>query len=321
MRKVHYHLHFLLLTDLLCKVKFVKTDLFIPFHNFQCPPYFNETNCNHQIALYDSAIDAAYMESTKKVHILEGLNTILNAFQESHFLIIVTDFQNTWYTKTDFPVILRKLRLVFWWYWNQKASETWQIKYAIYVPNSLLQRETGLVDIISQLGGPSPYLSHEGFLPLLEISDYWRNTRPWNNIVSISLFPHIRLPGIHLNKMSLVDHITRLENTFFNILPPNMPQLKILLIHPSETDNIDDITAIIVSSRRSDTKTDYVIQERLYIFSTTFATSEIVNSDLSISIENFQEIQLCRRNFEILLNLVSMNPWSMNNFTELMKPI
>lgn len=309
----------LILLNLSFKVTIVKsyTEWLVPFHNSHCPPYFNETNCNGIISSYDVEADDAYVESCKKVHDFEGLNTILKTFQESHPLVILTDFHNTWFPQIDFPVFLRSLRLVLF-YGSGDLPEEWDLRGIVYVQNSILHREAGLADIVLPA---SPYFASWEILPFLNISEYSRNTRPWNNIVSIALFPHIRLRNIRNNPVLFVDRVITHKYNFANIFPATVPDTKILINHPLESNNVWDISNIIISSIRSEIRRDYIVQEQLYLLSTVFANPGPVESVMSISIENFQQIQICRRKFQIQLNFISSSIRKVHHLAELTKPI
>lgn len=149
---------------------------------------------------------------------------------------------------------------------------------------------------------------HGQFECIPNISSYWKTSRPWNNLASISLFPHIRLRSV-IYKTNFVDHAESFKSTY-NIFPAMVLPIRIFAVHPSESQDTDHLTKLIV----------YLVSpnKELRYYSFSYQLLYFNNSSLILSkgtgvehdfvvIQDASIVQLCRNNFTGYLNLALTN--------------
>lgn len=239
------------------------------------------------------------------------LNKILNVFEKTHYLVTLTVLQDTIFPEFSYPVVLRKLQPV--WLWNQWEREVkWRLDSASYVHLETLKRGMNVSKAFPTcFSFPSPYFAQYSLsCGNLNVSAYWKQSRPWNSEVSIILFPHT-----HLHEYLSFDDFTYMINRNklrHTVLPSSLPPIKILVVHPSEASEMDQLTGTIALLANSLTLGNkYMSNGQFYIVNATYShpTLTVGESEKHIVIQALNIIQLCRRDAEIYVNIVPENNW------------
>lgn len=278
------------------------------------------------------------IESESEVSEISGLNSILSIFENIHFLVILTDCRGSQFSELSYPIILRKLSLA--WLWKRTSYNNWGTPEELrYVLDEILKRETNISNKYQRaylhLGMKSPfwYQYDKVFSPLVPFLDeerYWKRARPWNNIVSLYLFQHVRL-ALRAKSFPLEDR-TKHVYSDINILPSTVPPVTILVIHPFEKPTRDQLTRMVVllaNARAGELSSIFApkLMTHAAFFlleaSTVPFSSYFTPANLKVVIQNIRLIQLCPRKFQVHLIFVnlSVTRGSLNDMAEISRTI
>lgn len=287
------------------------------FHNTRCPPFFNSTDCSHKIlqsGWFNRHFTSSDLELEKQSIDVEGLDSILKVFEKSHFLVILTDFRDVTFTALNYPVIIRRMRLAWEWSWYSYLNHG-PPSNLIYAQSEILKRKISMSDYFGYRNpvGVSPFLQRiprESFQNFLNISAYGMSTRPWNNLVSIALLPHIRFQQLFSEKSFLMDFVVPIK-TKYNILPSLVSPINIFVGHPSDTHDMEHFTSLISYLTSPDIMSGLELYQQIslktfYFVSTTSILSG--TNQYAIRLTNLSLVKLCRRNFEPYLKFLR-NRW------------
>lgn len=302
-----------------CEVTFIETSsVLTDFDDFRCPPNFNTSDClDTVISTFlnrfrprQTPHDLKYAEN-KNVGLV--LNQILNMFENSHALVILTNYGVAEITEISHPIILRKLRLAWLW----KMSHGWSLSRIVYVQEEVLRRKINLTGQSRNnhfSWNRSPFWTEsedKNLFSYLNVSIFSMKTLPWSNLVSIFISPHIQLFNLLSDRNCFKDIIS--NKLTHNILPSVIPPIKILLPHPSENYTNEQLTEFI-SSTISTAK----VYIRFILIRLTSEHFKFIGTVYQASIQNPYIIQLCRRNAEVYLNFVASDD-SLNEIIHLNK--
>lgn len=227
---------------LFCSLTTVKGEsLLSPFHNYGCPPFFNDTSCFNIISSHSNTqrpLDEADLLKAKDVIHVSSLNNILNLLEKTHCLVILTTFSGVTFGELQYPVIMRNLRPALYWYFNFRKS-WWSYGRAIYVLDEILKGNINRTDNNEQhfLLDGSKFLRQPSEITLFSVLNIFKfvgETKPWNNLVSISLFPPIHLQVMFHDSSAYFDHYLTPIETIYNIFPSALSPSKVIILKSPE---------------------------------------------------------------------------------------
>lgn len=264
--------------------------------------------------------------ASTSVESITGLNNILSVFENSHFLLILTDFRNTGFDELSYPTIYRKISVVWWKRYSKTKRRFMDVP--LYIQEEILKRNKPVPK--SYIRNQSLQFHHWAanwhFLPILNISSFWKATRPWNNIVSIALLPNVSLHQI-VPSADFRDHITPVIRNLYSF-PSPVPPIKILIIHYSELQLRNHLSGLTIRLMEliSDGN-EYISHGRIYLV-TTMPTSLFKGGEVKLigsitSIHELNTIQFCRRLVSIHVNLLpNYEEWSaLSDMAQLTKSV
>lgn len=282
------------------------------FANSRCPPYFNSTDCFHKISaqfLAGTNFHISDLLSETEKGFVSSLDKVLSIFENSHFLVVLTNFRGVELERFNSPIILKSVRLA--WLWLPRKG--WSLyEKAVYVNKEILQRRVNISDhdVLGSLLRTSPFwwrkLPASQFHSVLNISSYSMKTRAWNNLVSIALFPHIGFYKI-LAENSFVDYAESVLpiRKRCSIFPSEVIPIKLFTVHPSEAWSRRHLAHFISSLATPQFRTpvyESINYQTFFIFITTHP--KIMGVMHQISFQNFTIIQLCQKNFRPQFKIV-----------------
>lgn len=243
---------------------------------------------------------------------MEGLNTILRVFQDSHSLVVLTDFRGTVFSNLSYPIILRKLRLAWLWLWSWKKN--WHPHFLLeYAQDEILTREINFSDHhkLQYPLGHSPFwtpIEKEQYHSFLNISSYCLKTLSFNNIASIALFLHIHLFGDISASASIADYkIPHVRS--HNIFPSPIARVKILVIYPSENQETDQLTEVIVALANSASDhSKYMSHAKIYLVNTSAQLDlNMTQTEANVVIQSLSIVQWCQIDSKMFVNFLPKN--------------
>lgn len=282
-----------------------------PFHETRCPTRF-DVDCSDRFYFPFHPNITTDIKEDKRIGTFVGLNKILSVFEKSNFLVILTDFRGVEFAPVTYPVILRKVQLA--WKWSLSTHQNLLRPHrVIYVQDEILRVKINLTNLHTfdfSLYWTTVGLS-SSMHPFLNVSSYWKNTIPWNNLVAINLFPHVQYHNLFPTN-DLLEYTIPIQTKY--IFPTQLSPIKILILHPTEKYTMEQLSKLVESTGKAlIEKYAYISHERFYLVNTTFSLPNMQTSqDLQVHIEKLSLAQICRRNFDIYLNLVYLAPttWS-----------
>lgn len=212
-------------------IKVYSSQLLSPIEKYRCPPYFNTTDCTEIFSSYRSKYWVPNLAETE-VSEVANFNEILEIFVNTHFLLILTNFREVIFPELSYPIILRNEKLAWMWQFEQG---NWTLERPTYIPVEVLTRK----------------LKISRTSLIFDVSVNWKNTLPWNNLVSIYTFPHVRLHHI-INKFIYLDYHAQETSSMYNIFPSAIPPIKLFILHGSEkfeTEQLADLISFITRPR------------------------------------------------------------------------
>lgn len=169
---------------------------------------------------------------------------------------------------------------------------------------------------------PRHWFRNSSYMPTLNISSYWKETHSWSNIVTIALFPHIKLCQ-NLPSSSFIDHVTPIPRTLHSF-PSPMPPIKLLVVHPSETHLREHLTSLIaILALLVAEKHEYTSHAKFYLVTTMFESNEEKPREKSVTksilMHELSTVQLCQKLVSMHLNIIpNYQAWSaLSDLTEL----
>lgn len=290
--------------------------VYVPFHDTRCPPSLT-TNCLDRIARHFQ-VRTGDLQIEKEVHVVEGLNKVMNSFEKTNFLVVLTNFRGASFSELRYPVVLRNVQLA--WVWSSPSiSWEWELTGAIYVQEETLQRSINLTDAYqNQFTLVSKYWSISEFCPALNIVRFGANARPWSNLVSISLLPHTRLQRM-LRTVYHPGYTFRKSHTY-NVLPSLISQIKIFVVNSVHTSNVWKLKEFIMSHARTlSYEHTGMMHQLIYVVNSIFTSPDFPRVEKAILLQNLVTVKLCQRQGQASVNFVAKHSmWnSIANLTEL----
>lgn len=292
-----------------------------PFYNSGCPPFFNDTDCfdltfQEASDIYPKTADLSV--ERQAIHVA-NLNRILSSFEESHFLVILTTFREVTFEEPSYPIILRYLRLVR--LWTRTSGDWWPLQ-VFYVLDEFVKQKINYTSYYKShyLVQGSKFWEKDGgtdvVYSVLNTSSYLKDTRPWNNLVSIHVFPEVQLIEMTKDDRAFIDHMVHPIHTFYSIFPSALPNLKIIVLRNSDIHPSNQLTKVVEMINFQ-----MLTYSNLLLVSTVISPFKSITMDRHELIDNLKIIQLCRRDIQIYLNFASTRgEWSiLSNLTELTK--
>lgn len=286
-----------------------------PFHDRGFPASFNNNYFAKKSPrlLLKTADLEEHVEHTN----IANLKKILSVFQNSNSLVFLTSFRPVTFQELSYPIILKNLRLV--WLWLPVKNE-WILKGKFYAQGKLVDQKVNLTDghcHSRQLSCHQTWREVNGqkLYTFVNISTFWRKSRGWNNIISISLLPHIQLHTIHQGNYAYINYEISPVKTSFNIFPSPISPIKIFIISPSDSYDNDGFAKIVsfISGR---------LQQfaRFYLYDTKWIISNRSEVNCTILMDKLYVIQLCRRKLQFCLRTIPLTRWnSLTDMTNLPK--
>lgn len=274
-----------------------ESSILVPFHNSQCPPNF-ENDCLDKIQ-NRLLVNNSSLGSEKEIYEVAGLNKILDGLENTQALVILTEFRGASFSDIKFPVILRRLRLS--WIWNDYGYD-WEIEMPVYLNEEILRGDIKInltdTETAQPLQCSKHWIQSKYFSSVLNKSSFAGNSRPWHILVSITIFPHVRLRNV-IQPSHFLDNIGSAGNPY-NIFPSPVPSTNILVVHPSDRSDrygLSEFIKLLVETSSLRFRT--MFHALFYI-----ATSKEIEKEMSISIQDLNLIQLCRINGQVSINFL-----------------
>lgn len=243
-------------------------------------------------------------------------------FEQTHFLVILTNFRGVEFFEFAYPLIFRTVQPV-WLRKYYEPAERWFKTSATYVTKEALLKSNVSETFACGFFASVHINKTREICGVLNMSSYWRQSRPWSNTASITLFPHMSLYK-KFSSIEFVD-ITNPSKNRYSFIPTAIPPIKILVVYPSEMKSMEQITKLIGFLGISVTeRNQYSSFGKFYLVRTTFSASKFSSGENinNILIRNLSTIQICRRNAQLYLNLIPHNDWNViSNFTEMTKVV
>lgn len=294
------------------------------FHDSRCPPNFNGTiiknaipyrdgtDCYLDISAIYPIITKEYLTSNEQLRTSSTeLNKILNIFETTHSLILVTDFRGVPLGESNYPIILQQIRLG--WEWHPNLGEArLQPRLVGYMPDEMLKEKAfdsqhytkHLVPEGSDGMGES--LKTSTYIEL-DIPKFWNHVRPWNNMVSIVLFPHIQLYSEMSNCQQFMDYVIHVKNPY-NIFPSGLPPIRIFVIHPTDLQDIDQVTGFIIDFAKHTIGTNphFQMSNEIFLIADVRIVTicKLIRNLGQVVIRKLSYIHLCRKGTESVLTFV-----------------
>lgn len=276
----------------------------IPFHDSRCPPDM-ANDCYDRISeLHEAHLHVlrGAMNADKEIPVVTGLSQVLNMFDKSGFLVILTDFRGAWFADLTFPIILRKMRPA--WLWSKRNTR------AIFVQDEVLKRKLNLTQNLAFFS-KSPYwtdiaIDNSIFMTFLNASSFWNKAASWNSLVSISLFPWVQNYDIFNNFMhshKLVECVAELKRSN-NIFPSSLSSIKIFITYPAEHSHETVTRFLDLFTLSKSALENSITHETFYLVNTSFTS-------FGISIGILRLIHLCRNNFNLQIKYTD-GPYSLS---------
>lgn len=285
-----------------------------PYYNFKCPPYFNDTDCTSEVSPYIDPhwhLGAADILSEKEGHTLLGLSEILDVFEHTKSLIILTSFRRVNIPTLNYPVILRSLRAV--WLWDMYLNN-WGLNGLAYTLEELQSRRINAEykNIDHYLLAGSPFWGEIKFIMTfyryLNVTSYSLKTRPWNNLVSISLFPQFRLQQMADVSYTYFDYLTANIDTMYNIFPSTVQPIKIFVVQQSDKNNNDYLSKLNLFLELQLTRIRY---GKFFLIETGLKISNWIGAERQLFLESLSLLHLCRFNVRFVFQFFELsNRWS-----------
>lgn len=118
-----------------------------PARTRQCPGQPKILNCFDSISAIQKLggyLNSGDVESGSEVNEVSGWTSILRSFENTHFLVILTEFQGSQFSELSYPIILRKLRLAWLW-WCSGIENKWEEpNISLYVQHEILERQVNV---------------------------------------------------------------------------------------------------------------------------------------------------------------------------------
>lgn len=236
----------------------------------------------------------------RKVEVVEGLDKILVPFKNSHVLVILTRFRTVSIVHPRYPILLRRVKKDWL---NLDLPDYYEKNFngLPFVPNPKM----GLQNLSYSLGDSKYWVKFHQSLPLLtllNISSYWKAARPWNNLVSIALFPPLRKYHVQMKSCIMNSAVSVLKNRY-SIFPSAVAPLKLFVIQPPDMPDHDksELADLIFSwaAEVSDGSHSFISHELLFVITTISKVPEMPHVTHQVTIQNLSMILFNRRNLEL----------------------
>lgn len=187
-----------------------------PLSPFPCHKLINQGYHN---------VSGNIQKSVHKMRIFD-LDELLQGFSTVHYLVTVTDFQGVWFCYSEYRILLRRLKRA--WFCEPSFSNV-----ELYTREEFVTRQTPHTNYISISSlFSSPFLTELNLLrdiyeKRLNVSIFWKRTKPWQNEASIDIFPSTTLR--HVNLLLPYD-----LNPQYTILPSPLSKIRIFVLGPAE---------------------------------------------------------------------------------------